>query len=63
MATAARLNIRPIRTDTDLESTIAQAMELSEKAETTPLTEQEKDDLEILVALIKHYEHTHGLRL
>jgi antitoxin component HigA of HigAB toxin-antitoxin module len=63
MATAPHINIRPIHNNTDLESAIMQAMSLSEKAESTPLTNTEQDELEVLTALIEHYEYTHGLRL
>ena len=63
MTTVTAPTIRPVRNDADLEAATARAMAISEKGESTPLSESEQDELEILLALIENYEDRHRHRL
>ena len=63
MTTVTAPTIRPVRNDADLEAATARAMAISEKGESTPLSESEQDELEILLALVENYEDRRGYRL
>ena len=56
-------HIKPIRADGDLQEASDRVFTLSEKAEHTSLTREEKDTLDILLVLIEDYERKHGYKL